>query len=327
MAHRIKRREFMAIAAGSATWPMTGSARSGATPQHVVVLSAATDAVTRLSVLRERLAASGYVEGRDIVLDIRSAEGHPERLSALAEALVQEGGVDAILAISTPAAFAARRATQTTPIVAIVGVDPVESGLVSSFAHTGGNVTGIAILADEVNAKRVELIRQLAPHAVRLAAVTAIVGGGSLNIDSVRQTGRKLGFDVGLIVVNPDHLREALGPSAVAGVDAFVFVPDVVLLSRRDEVVGLISQTRKPAIFAERDWVDSGGLVSYGPDFKEITSRWTTQVIRVLRGEKPEDLPFERPTKLELRVNLRAARTMGIEIPSMLLARADEVIE
>lgn len=322
----MKRRAFMAVA-GMAAWPLAGNAQSAKTPQRVVLLLAATSPAERLSVLREQLAASGYVEGRNIVLDVRSAEGHLERLPALAEALVREGDVDVIVARSTPAAVAARRATQTIPIVAVVGVDPVESGLVSSLAHTGGNVTGIAILADEVNAKRVELVHELAPRAARLAAVTAITGRSSLNVDSVRQTGRKLGLDVELIVVDPDHLPEALGPSAVAGFDAFVFVPDVVLLSRRDEVLRLISPTRKPVIFSERDWVDSGGLMSYGPDFTEVAIRSTAQLIRVLKGEKPKNLPFERPTKLELRVNLRTARTMGIEIPPILLARADEVIE
>jgi putative tryptophan/tyrosine transport system substrate-binding protein len=235
--------------------------------------------------------------------------------------------VDAILAESTPAAVAARRASQAIPIVAIVGVDPVESGLVSSFAHPGGNVTGIAILADEANAKRVELVRELSPRSVRLAAVMAISGRGSLNVDSVRQAGRKLGFDVEIVVVDPDHLPEALGPSAVAGFDAFVFVPDVVLSGRRDEVIRLIASAGKPVVFSGRDWVVRGGLMSYGPDFQKVTRRWAAQLIRVLKGEKPNDLPFERPTKLELSINLRAARAMGIEILLMLLSRADEVIE
>jgi putative ABC transport system substrate-binding protein len=323
----MKRRELMAVVAGTALWPLTGSAQSPATPQRVVLLSAAANPADRMGFLREQLSASGYVEGRNIVLDIRSAEGHLERLSALAEALVREGGVDAILAESTPAAVAARRATQTIPIVAIVGVDPVESGLVSSLAHPGGNVTGVAILADETNAKRVQLVHELAPRAVRLAAVMAISGGGSLNVDSVREAGRKLGLDVEVIVADPDHLPEALGPSVVAAFDAFVFVPDVVLSGRRGEVIRLMALARKPVIFPGRDWVVSGGLMSYGPDFREATRRWAAQLIRVLKGERPNDLPFERPTKLELTINLRAARTMGVEIPPMLLARADEVIE
>jgi putative ABC transport system substrate-binding protein len=326
-ADRMKRREFMAVVVGTALWPLTGSAQSPATPRRVVLLSAAANPADRLGFLREQLRASGYVEGRNFVLDIRSAEGHLERLSALAEGLVREGGVDAILAESTPAAVAARRATQTIPIVAIVGVDPVASGLVSNLTHPGSNVTGIAILAEEANAKRVDLVRELAPRAVRLAVVVAIFGQGSLNVDSVRETGHRLGLDVEIIVVDPDHLPDALGPSAVAGFDAFVFVPDVVLSGRRDEVIRLMATARKPVIFPGRDWVVRGGLMSYGPDFREITRRWAAQLIRVLEGETPNNLPFERPTKLELTINLRAARAMGVEIPPMLLARADEVIE
>jgi putative ABC transport system substrate-binding protein len=323
----MKRRKFMAVVAATAAWPLTGSAQSAATSRRVVLLSAAANPAERLGAFREQLGASGYVEGRNIMLDIRSAEGHLERLPALAEALVQEGGIDAILAESTPAAIAAHRATKTIPIVAIVGVDPVGSGLASSLARPGGNVTGVAIFADEVNAKRVELVREVAPRALRLAAVMAISGQGTLNIDSVRETGRKLGLDVEIIVIDPDHLPEALGPSAIAGFDAFVFVPDVVLTTRRDEIIRLIAPTRKPVIFPGRNWVDSGGLMSYGPDLQDASRRWAAQLIRVLKGEKPKNLPFERPTRFELRINLRTARAMGIEIPPMLLARADEVIE
>jgi putative ABC transport system substrate-binding protein len=324
---RKNRREFMAVAALAAAWPLTGSAQSAATPRRVVLLSAATDPAERLGVFHEQLNALGYVAGRDFRLEIRSAEGHLDRLPAIAEGLVREGGVDAILAESTPAAMAAHRATQTIPIVAIVGVDPVASGLADTLARPRGNVTGIAIFADEANPKRVELMRELAPHAVRLAAVSAISGGGSLNVDSVREPGRKLGFAVEVILADPDRLAEALDPSAVAGFDAFVFVPDVVLIDHRNEVVRLIARTKKPAIFSGRNWVDSGGLMSYGPSVRDATRQWASQLVRVLKGEQPKDLPFERPTKFEFRINLRTARAMGIEVPPALLARADEVIE
>ncbi len=324
---RMKRCGFKAIVVAAAAWPLTRSAQSAATSQRVVLLSAAADPAERLGAFRERLSDLGYVEGRNITLDIRSAEGHLERLPALAEELVRESGIDAILAESTPAAIAAHSATQTVPIVAVVGVDPVATGLASSLAHPGGNVTGIAILADEANAKRVELLRELAPSAIRIAAVMAISGGGTLNVDSVRETGHKLGFAVEIIVADPDRLPEAVGPAVVAGFDAFVFVPDVVLTSRRDEVISLIAPTKKPAVFAGRSWVDSGGLMSYGPDLRDASRHWASQLVRVLKGEKPKDLPFERPTKFDLGINLRTARAIGIEIPPTLLARADEVIE
>ena len=324
----MRRREFIGVLGGAAVWPVTASAQSPVIPPHVVLLSAAPDPAERLGVFRKQLRELGYVEGRNINLDIRSAEGHVDRLPAIAEGLVREGGIDVILAESTPAADAAHRATQTIPIVAFVAVDPVASGLALSLAHPGGNVTGIAIFAEETNVKRVELMREVAPRAVRLAAVTAISVGGTLNLDSVQETGRKLGFVVEIInVADPAHLPDALSPSVVAGFDAFVFVPDVVLTSHRDEVIKLIASSNKPAIYPSRNWVDSGGLMFFGPDFRVAYRDWATQLVRVLKGEKPSDLPFERPTKFDFAINLRTARAMGIEIPPTLLLRANEVIE
>lgn len=195
------------------------------------------------------------------------------------------------------------------------------SGLALNLAHPRGNVTGIAIFAEETNLKRVELMREVAPRAVRLAAVTAISVGGPLNLDSVQETGRKLGFAVEIInVADPAHLPEALSPSVVAGFDAFVFVPDVVLTSHRDEVIKLIGSSNKPAIYSSRNWADSGGLMFFGPDFRVVFRDWATQFVRMLKGEKPSDLPFERPTKFDFAINLRTARAMGIEIPPTLLA-------
>jgi len=324
---RKNRREFMAVVAATVAWPLTGSAQSATALRRVVLLSAAADPAARLSIFHEQLRALGFVAGRDFQLEIRSAEGHPDRLPTLAQGLAREGGIDVILAESTVAAMAAHRATQTIPIVAIVGIDPVASGLASSLAHPGGNVTGIAIFAEEAGTKLVELVRELAPRSVRLAVVSAISGRGSLNIEPVREAGRKLGFAVEVIVVDSDRLAETLGPSVVAGFDAFVFVPDVVLGDRRNEVIRLIAPPKKPAIFPGRAWVDSGGLMSYGPDLREATRQWASQLVRVLKGERPQDLPFERPTKFEFSINLRTARAMGIEIPPALLARADDVIE
>ena len=324
---RKNRREFMAVVAATVAWPLTGSAQSAVARRRVVLLSAAADPAARLGVFYEQLGALGYVAGRDFQLEIRSGEGHLDRLPTLAQGLAREGGIDVILAESTIAAMAAHRATQTIPIVAIVGIDPVASGLANSLARPGGNVTGIALFAGEADAKLVELVRELAPRAVRLAVVSAISGSGTLNIEPVREAGRKLGFAVEVVVADPDRLPEALGPAVVAGYDAFVFVADVVLTSRRDEIIRLIAPTRKPAIFGGRTWVDSGGLMSYGPDIRDATRRWASQLVRVLKGEQPKDLPFERPTKFEFRINLRTARAMGIEIPPALLARADEIIE
>jgi putative ABC transport system substrate-binding protein len=321
----MRRRDFVGLVSGTAIWPLVASAQSTPALKRVVVLSAASDPSSRLTIFRQQVSELGYVEGRNIAFDIRSAEGHLDHLPMMAEALVREGSVDVILAESTPAAVAAHKATRTIPIVALVGVDPVASGLAESLARPGGNVTGITIFADEANAKRVQLVRELAPHAVRLGAIMAI--RGQLNVVTLYESGRNFGFVVEVIVANPDHLDETLSPSVVASFDAFLIVPDVVLSSRKDEIIRLIAQTNKPAVFSERQWADSGGLVTFGPDIREASRHWASQLIRVLNGQKPKDLPFERPTKFELRINMRTARTIGIEIPSSLLVRADQVIE
>ena len=322
----MKRREFITALGVAALWPLAVSAQAPARTVHVVLLSPVDP--SGLVGLRKNLQDLGYVEGRNFRLDVRSAEGQIDRLPGLAEAVVREGGIDAILAQSFPAAIAAYRATQTIPIVAIVGVDPVASGLAESLAHPGHNVTGIAIFAEETNIKLVELLREVAPLAVRLGVVAAITGGGNLSLGAVQETGRKLGFAVEIIrIADPADLATALSPEALSRFDAFVVPPDVVLSGHKAEVIKLIGLSNKPAIFPSSDWAESGGLVSFGPDLAEAGRHLILQLDRVLRGEKPSDLPFERPTKFALGINLSTARTMGIELSPTLLARADKVIE
>jgi putative ABC transport system substrate-binding protein len=321
----MKRREFIAALGAAAVWPLTATGQTPAKSVHVVMLSPVDP---ELVGLRKNLQDLGYFEGRNIRLDIRSAGGQIDRLPGLAEAVVREGGIDAILAQSFPAAIAAYRATQTIPIVAVVGVDPVASGLAESLAHPGHNVTGIAIFAEETDVKLVELLREVAPRAVRLAAITAITGGGNLSLGAVQETGRKLGFDVELIkIADPADLAAALSPEVLSRFDAFVVPPDVVLSRHRPEVVKLIGLSNKPAIFPSSDWAESGGLLAFGPDLAEAGRHLILQLDRVLKGEKPSDLPFERPTKFVININLHTARAMGIELPPTLLVRAEKVIE
>ena len=324
----MRRREFIGIVGGATARLLIAVRASAAAASRVVMLSIASDPSARLGAFRKQMNELGYVEGRNITIEFRSAEGQIERLPALAEALLREGNVDVILAESTPAAIAAHQATQTIPIVAMVGVDPVASGLAASLARPGANVTGVAIFADEASPKRVELVRELSPRAVRLAVVMAsFEAGGKLNLTPVEETGDKLGFSVEAVFVDPDHISETLSPPLLDRFDAFVFVPDVVLSSRMSDIIKLIAQTRKPAVFPGRQWAESGGLISFGPDPAEASRHWASQLVRVLNGQKPSELPFERPTKFDLKINMRTARAMGIEIPPALLTRANEVIE
>ena len=323
----MRRREFITLFSGAVTWPLMASAQQLAGMPHVVHLSP-VDIPSQANQTRRQLHELGYVEGRNIRLEFRNAAGNVDALPALAQELVQEGGVDVIIAISTPAALAAYKATQTIPIVAFTAVDPVASGLANSLARPGRNVTGIAVFSEETTVKRVELMREVVPRAVRLGTVTTKVSKGAQSLAPVLETGRKLGFTVEPINVDdPADLAKALSPEVLVGFDALVFVPDVVLNAHMAEVIKMVGLSNKPAIFPSPDWVANGGFMSFGPDFSDAARHLISQLNRVLKGAKPADLPFERPTKFDLRINLRIARALGIELSPTILARADEVIE
>jgi putative tryptophan/tyrosine transport system substrate-binding protein len=323
----MRRREFITLSSGAVTWPIMARAQQLAGMPHVVHLSP-VDNPSQADQTRRQLHELGYVEGQNIRLEFRNAAGNVDALPALARALVQEGGVDVIIAISTPAALAAYKATQTIPIVAFTAVDPVTSGLADSLARPGRNVTGIAVFSEETTVKRVELMREVVPRAVRLGTVTTKVSNGAQSLTPVLETGRKLGFTVEPINVDdPADLAKALSPEILAGFDALVFVPDVVLGAHMAEVIKLVGLSNKPAIFPSPDWVANGGFMSFGPDFSDAARHLISQLNRVLKGAKPADLPFERPTKFDLRINLRIAKALGIELSPTILARADEVIE
>ena len=323
----MRRREFIALLGGAGAWPLTASAQQLPGIPRVIHIGP-VDIPSQTDTTRRLLRELGYVEGRNIRLEFRNAAGNVDALPALAQELLREGGVDVIIAISTPAALAAYKATQTVPIVAFTAVDPVASGLAYSLARPGRNVTGIAVFSEETTAKRVELMREVVPRAIRLGTVTTKVSSGAQSLAPVLETGRNLGFTVDPINVdNPADLAKALSPEVLAGFDALVFVPDVVLSAHMAEVIKLVGLGGKPAIFPSPDWVANGGFMSFGPDFSDANRHLILQVDRVLKGAKPGDLPFERPTKFDLRINLRIAKALGIEVSPTILARADEVIE
>ena len=323
----MRRRGFITLVSGAVTWPLVATAQRIAGRPRVIHL-APVDVPSQPDAIRRLLGELGYVEGRNIHLEFRNAAGNVDALPALAQELVKEGSLDVIIAISTPAALAAYKATQTIPIVAFTAVDPVASGLADSLARPGRNVTGVAVFSEETTVKRVELMREVVPRAVRLGTVTTKVTSGAQSLAPVLETGRKLGFTVEAINIDdPADLAKALTPEVLAGFDALVFVPDVVLNAHMAEVIKLVNMASKPAIFPSPDWVSNGGFMSFGPDFSDATRHLISQVDRVLKGAKPGELPFERPTKFDLRINLRIAKALGVELPATILARADEVIE
>jgi putative ABC transport system substrate-binding protein len=321
------RREFIWLLGGAAALPLGAAAQQSTKIPHVVHLSPAVYPA-QIEAYRSQLKELGYIEGRNIRLEFQNTQGAVDQLPVLAEKLVQRGGIDAIVAESTPAALAAHRATKIIPIVAFAAHDPVASGLVKSLARPGGNVTGISFFAAETTAKRVELMHEVVPRALRLGVVVTKVNEGAESLGVAFEIGHKLGLTVETVTVDDAaNLAEALSLVRLSQFDAFVFVPDVVLSSHMEEVVKLIALSNKPVIYAGSEWVDAGGFMSFGADIRDARRRVVAQLDRVLKGEKPGDLPFERATKFQLWINLPAARMLGIELSPLLLARADKVIE
>jgi putative ABC transport system substrate-binding protein len=320
----MRRRAFITLLGGAAVSPFAARAQQPAKIPHVVFISPAALPDTS----RVQFQDLGYFEGRNIHLEFRDAGGYSDQLPALAREIVQAGSVDIIVAVSAPAALAAYKATQSIPIVAFVAADPIALGLAQSLAHPGGNVTGVAVFAEETTVKRVELIREAVPRAVRLGMVATKVGQTSQVLASTEEAARKLGFTVEIVSIDdPSNIARTLTAERLAGFDVLVVPPDAVLSVHEAEVVRLIGLSNKPAIYPAPDWTEAGGLMSFGPDFAEASRHVISQLGRVLKGEKPSDLPFDRPTKFYFSINLRTARTMGIELPSALLTRADKVIE
>jgi ABC-type uncharacterized transport system substrate-binding protein len=299
------------------------------TPRRIAVLSPVRNPL--FEVFRVQLRKLGYAEGRDIWFDFRIANAHINRLPVLAEELVSEGVVDAIIAESTPAAVAASRATKTIPIIAYIAVDPVAAGLAESLARPGRNVTGISFLTEELNAKRVELFHEIFPLAKRLAAIATTASSRANspgNLRALQDAARELGLTVDVITVgDPARLRRELEAASLAGFDGFILLPDIVLTAHTTEVIALLEATGKPTIYNTRMQAEAGGLISYGQDSKKSYERLASQLDQVLRGTAPNGMPFERPTKFELVINPKTAKALGLTIPPSLLARADEVIE
>jgi putative tryptophan/tyrosine transport system substrate-binding protein len=321
----MRRRDFITLIGGAAAvWPFAVRAQQPAKTPHVVFISPAALS----DIYRPQLRDLGYIDGRNIRLEFRDAGGYADQLPALAQEIVQGGNVEIIVAVSGPAAVAASKATQSIPIVAFVAGDPVATGLAESLAHPGGNVTGVAVFAEETTVKRLEFIHEAVPQALRLGMVATKISQTRQILGSTEEAARNLGITVEVVSIDdPSNIATTLTAERLAGFDAFVVPPDAVLSHHEAEVVKLIGLSNKPAIYPSPDWTENGGLMSFGPDFTEAGRHLISQLNRVLKGEKPSDLPFDRPTRFYFSINLRTARAMGIELPSTLLTRADKVIE
>ena len=328
------RRAFLGVVTLSLLAPVRPGGAQPARPVRIGWL--APDAKSfALDAFRQALAELGWIEHGNLAIELRYAQGDSERYSQLVADLVQLKA-DVLVTDGTPATKAAQRATTTIPIV-FVSSNVVEQGLVESLSHPGRNLTGVAILAGDLNPKRIELLKEAVPGLARLAvledrsgarlASTSIRVGG--NWQAVEAAARQLGVQLlpPLEVRKADELDGAFARAVRGRAGGILVLPSAFFAARITRIVGLAASSRLPAIYEHRDFIASGGLMSYGPSHRDMFRRVAAYVDRLLKGAKAADLPVEQPTKLELVINLKTAKALGLSIPPSVLARADEVIE
>jgi putative tryptophan/tyrosine transport system substrate-binding protein len=281
-----------------------------------------------LETFRDELQRLGYVEGRNITIEVRDAAGRSDRLPALVAELLRLKVV-AIVAVNTPAAQAAKKATSTVPIVIMRVADPVAQGLVASLARPGGNVTGVSFMPDELGAKGVQVLHETLPHITRVGALYKADNPGALLV--VTETERRsvqLGLHfLRLPVRGPDDFPGAFQAAVRARTEALFVMDDGAMTKQRKQVAELAARHSLPLVSIYKDFAEAGGLIAYGPSLSASYRRGAVYIDRILKGAKPADLPVEQPTKFDLAINLRTARALGLTIPPSVLLQADHIIE
>jgi putative tryptophan/tyrosine transport system substrate-binding protein len=325
----MRRRDIMLVLGGATlAWSLAAPAQSRVRRIGMLEPSTSSPSDPFVDAFRNGLRGLGYNEGRDVILEIRWAGGSNEPLSRLARELVALK-VDVLLTVSTPAAIAAKQATATIPIVFTAVGDPVGAGVVPSLARPGANATGFSMLATELSAKRLEILREIAPNTSPVAMLWNDTNPGMvLRAHESERAAAALGLNIrsygvhDLVTFNPafDAIANAGGAAVLILVDPFTRL-------HRQRIIDFVAERHLPAIYESREFVDAGGLISYGIDLNAMQQRAAVYVDKILKGTKPADLPVEQPTKFELVINLKTAKTLGLTIPPSLLARADEVIE
>ncbi len=280
-----------------------------------------------LETFRDRLRQLGYSEGSNLVLETRNAAGHNDRLAALADELLRSK-VEVIVAVNTPAAQAAKKATRAIPVVMMRVADPVKSGIVASLARPGGNVTGISFMPDVLGPKGVELLTEMIPGIRRMAALYQGNNAGAvLIVDEVVRKGALLGLQfVRLPVLGPADYAAAFETASRADAQALFVMDDGAITQQRRPILDLAARYRLPVVSIYKDFAQAGGLIAYGPSLSAVYRRAADYVVKLLRGEQPSDLPVEQPVDFDLVINARTARTLGVTIPPSVLILANEVI-
>ena len=327
----MRRRDFITLFGGTVVaWPLAARAQQPGKVWRIGMLdtTSATLNAANLEAFRQGLRQLGYVEGQNLVIDYRSADGRIERFPELAAEMVRLK-VNLIVTRGTPTALAAKHATATIPIVMAASGEPVGTGLVASLARPGGNITGLSAFVTDLVTKRIELLKEGVPRIARIALLDNMA---NLSVppqwEETKKAARALGLEPQLLDVRrAEDLGRAFDAASSQRVDALAVGNDSVVIASRRQVVGLAVKHRLPAVYATREFVDAGGLLSYATHYPDLYRRAATYVDKIFKGAKPADLPVEQPTRFELVVNLKAAKAIGTEIPTSILLRADEVIE
>ena len=329
MAIHIRRREFIATLGGAAAWPVAARAQQPTMPVIGFLNSeTSTGYAPMAAAFRQGLSEMGFVEGRNVTIEYRWAEGHSDRLATLAADLLRRQ-VALIATAGVSSSLAAKSATTTTPIVFSVAIDPVAGGLVASLGRPGGNVTGVANLGVELVQKQVEMLHEVLPTAVTITGlVNPTFAGSETESKDLQAAARKLALGMHILHASTEQdLATAFSTMVRLGAAALVVSVDSFLFSQRDQIAALAIRHKMPAIYYVREFAAAGGLMSYGPSVIEGYRQVGIYAGRILKGEKPADLPVVQPSKFELVINLKTAKALGIDVPWFLQQRADEVIE
>jgi putative ABC transport system substrate-binding protein len=312
-----------------AALPLLADAQPAGKAPKIAFLSASSPINATVEAFRQGLRDLGYVEGRNIVIEYRWAEGRFDRLPALAAELLRLG-VTVIVAGNTPAALAAKKATSTIPIILVTSGDPVGSGLAASLARPGGNVTGLSLTpTPAISGKQLELLKEAFPSITHVAVLANPANPPTAGLlKEIELAAQSLGLRLRVVQVQePKEFGDAFATMKNERVPALLVIADPLVADNRDRIVAFAATNRLPAIYPYRLFVDAGGLMSYGADSSDLYRRAATYVDRILKGAKPAELSIEQPTKFELVINMRTARALGLSIPRQLLVRADRVIE
>jgi putative tryptophan/tyrosine transport system substrate-binding protein len=324
----VRRREFIALVAVAGAWPLATRAQRAGVPVvgYLSITSAAT--ATYFVGFRDGLKDAGYVEGQNLAIEYRWAEGQYDRLPILAAELVRRP-VAVIVAGGIPAVFAVKAATSTIPVVFNAAGDPVRLGIVSSFNRPGGNITGVSFLGAEPVAKRLELLLEVVPKASVIGVLENPANPrADLDIAEVQAAARTMGKEIVIAKATSERDFDAAFAMLVQRRVGALLVPsDSLFFVQREELIKLVAQHALPAIYDIREFASAGGLLSYGPSFTDDYRLIAGQVVEILKGAKPADMPVLQPTKFELVINLKTAKALGLTIPQSILLRADEVIE